>query len=92
MAPKDLTAKINDHISHEIDAVMDFRQALSELLRLKDEYEDNGYFAIITQDHIVGDNVHMTPELIANVYSSVSAINAFMEANFHDDILAQAAR
>jgi len=92
MADQDLTPKISDFISKEVAAVGRFRAALADLIELHADYEDNGYFAIITQDHITGDNVHMTPALVANVFSSVLAINAFMESNFHDDVLAQAAK
>ena len=92
MAAQDLTNKINDHITREIDAVARFRAALADLLQSHADFEDNGYSGVITQDHISGDNVHMTPQLAANVYTSVLAINAFMEANFHDDVLAQASR
>jgi hypothetical protein len=92
MAEQDLTPKISDFITNEVQAVGRFRDALADLLELHAEYEDNGYFAIITQDHVIGENVHMTPTLAANVFSSVLAINTFMENNFHDDVLAQAAR
>lgn len=92
MAAKDLTPKISDFITNEVNAVGRFRQALADLLMLLGEYEDNGYSGVITQDHIVGDNIHLDPALIANVFTSITAINTFMESNFHDDVLAQADR
>jgi len=92
MATKDLTPKINDFITKEVEAVGRFRAALADLLALHGEYEDNGYSGIITQDQITGDNVHMEPVLIANVFVSVLAINTFIESNFYDDVLAQASR
>lgn len=92
MTAQDFTPKISDFITNEVQAVTDFLDALYRLQALSQLYEDNGYFTLITQDHILGDNVHMTPALIANVFTSWSAINTFMESNFHDDVLAQAAR
>lgn len=92
MAVQDITPKISNHITNEVQAVGRFREALADLLALHEDYQNNGYSGVITQDHIVGDNVHMTPALVGNVYTSVLAINTFMETNFHDDVLAQASR
>jgi len=92
MPAQDLTPKIQDHITREIDAVNRFRSALNDLLELHGEYQDNGFSGVISQDHIAGDIIHMTPDLVANVYTSILAIDAFMEAGFHDDVLAQASR
>jgi len=89
MADQNITPKINNHISKHVQAVTDLVDALNRLRALHEDYEDNGYSGVITQDHITGDNVHLTPTQLANSYSSWIAVDGFIEQNFHDDIWAQ---
>lgn len=88
-------AKKSDFITREVEAVTQLMRALDDLRSLDIEYTNNGYASgeneIVDAD-ATGDNSHMDKALIANVITSYRAIDAFMVAGFHDDVLAQAAR
>jgi hypothetical protein len=91
----DLSAKKSDFITRQVQAVTTFMRTLDTLRALDDEHTNNGYGAgpnAIVDADAQGDNAHMDAALVNNVITSTRAIDAFMVSNFHDDVLAQAAR
>lgn len=72
-------AKHSNFVSKMVGQVAEFLEDYQELLQLRAEWDALGYSSAITQDDLLGSNEHLTPQMLADAFSSLAAIKAVMD-------------
>ncbi len=84
MAAQSLTAKKSNFISSCVVETTNLLAAYNNLKQLRAEWDSEGYSSSITQDDIVGSNVHLTPTILASLMNTFDVINSLIATNTQD--------
>lgn len=84
MAVQSLVAKKSNFISACVQETTRLLEAYNALRQLRAEWDSEGYSSTITQDDIVGSNVHLTPTILANLMNTYDVINSLIATNTQD--------
>lgn len=72
-------AKHSNFVSRMVAEVGQFLETYQELQQLRAEWDALGYSSAITQTDLDGLNSHLTPQMLADAFSSLAAIKAVMD-------------
>lgn len=75
-----LSAKHSNFASRLVVQVSAFLEQYQELQQMRAEYDALGYITALTQEDLAGENAHLTPQIIADAFSSLAALKAVMDA------------
>lgn len=72
--------KKSNFVSRQVSRTAELLEAFNELLQLRSEWDALGYGQTITQNDLVGENTYLTPEMLADAFTSIDALKAVMDA------------
>lgn len=76
-----LLAKKSNFVSREVQAAQDFISALNRWRALEREWVNQDYTNSITQEDLIGDNAHLTPEILEAAFTTMNDIATRLDQN-----------